>query len=71
MDQIFNICVQIMVISAHMLGLSYQQWNVILFVIIHPLITLILLGLVFYYRSKTLKHKLDEQKRYHGGAVIY
>jgi hypothetical protein len=69
MDQIFNICVQIMVVSAHMLGLSYQQWNVILFVIIHPLITLILLGLVLYYKSKT--KKLDEQKRYHGGAVIY
>lgn len=39
MDTIFWICVEIMKISAKMLGLTYQQWNVILFVILHPALT--------------------------------
>lgn len=73
MDKLFDICVQLMTITGHWLGLSYIEWNVWVFVFIHPAILLILVSLVFYYRSKTkkLKRKLNEQKRYHGGAVIY
>jgi Flp pilus assembly protein TadB len=42
MEMIFWICVKIMQIMANMLGITYQQLNVILFVIIHPAITVFL-----------------------------
>lgn len=42
MDTIFWICVKIMQIMSNVLGITYQQLNVLLFVIIHPIITLVL-----------------------------
>lgn len=42
MDTVFWICVKIMQVMSNMLGITYQQLNVVLFVIIHPAITLIL-----------------------------
>jgi hypothetical protein len=42
MDTIFWICVKIMQVMSQLLGITYQQLNVILFVILHPAITLIL-----------------------------
>ena len=40
MDTIFWICVRIMQVTSNLIGLSYQQLNVLLFVILHPAITL-------------------------------
>jgi hypothetical protein len=51
MDQIFNICVDILIYMSKMLGISYEALNVLLFVIIHPVITLILIFACFRYRS--------------------
>jgi hypothetical protein len=42
MDTIFWICVKIMQLMSNALGITYQQLNVILFVILHPAITVIL-----------------------------
>jgi len=42
MDTIFWICVKLMVLVSHAIGISYQQLNVLLFVILHPAITLVL-----------------------------
>ena len=40
MDFIFWVCVRLMVILAHLLHISYQQLNVLLFVVLHPSLTL-------------------------------
>ena len=40
MDTIFWICVKIMQVMSDMMGITYQQLNVILFVILHPAITI-------------------------------
>ncbi len=40
MDTIFWICVKIMQVMSKALGITYQQLNVILFVILHPAITI-------------------------------
>lgn len=40
MDTIFWICVKIMQVTSDFLGITYQQLNVILFVLVHPAITL-------------------------------
>jgi hypothetical protein len=54
MDTIFWICVQMMVMGAKLLGISYQQLNVILFVILHPALTI-----VFWYQYRRYKRKYN------------
>jgi len=44
-----------MQIGSHDLGITYEEFNVILFVIIHPLITLLLL---IWYIRHTIKRGL-------------
>lgn len=57
MDHFFWRCVEFMKITAAWLGLTYEEWNVILFVIIHPLITVLFIFAAFYYRIKYLKKR--------------
>ena len=57
MDTIFWICVKIMQITSDMLGITYQQLNVILFVILHPAITVIL-----WFKYRKYKRLLKLQK---------
>ena len=51
METIFWICVKLMVLISHLIGISYQQLNVVLFVILHPSITLL-----FYLKYKKYKN---------------
>ncbi len=51
METIFWICVKLMVLISHLIGISYQQLNVVLFVILHPTITLL-----FYLKYKKYKN---------------
>ena len=57
MDTVFWICVKIMQVMSDMMGITYQQLNVLLFVIIHPAITLIL----FVKYRKYKKYWLESQ----------
>jgi hypothetical protein len=51
MDQLFDQCVALLEHWSRLTGLTYKEINIWLFVIIHPLITLILLiTTVYYYR---------------------
>jgi len=60
MDTIFWICVKIMQVMSKMLGITYQQLNVVLFVILHPAITLIL-----YVKYRKYKKLWEEQQKQH------
>ena len=51
MDTIFWICVKIMQVMSDMLGITYQQLNVILFVILHPVITTVLFFQYIKYKN--------------------
>ena len=57
MDSIFWICVKIMQVMSGMLGITYQQLNVILFVIIHPAITIYL-----FFQFKKYKKLWNDQQ---------
>lgn len=59
MDKTFDICVKIMEIYSDKLGITYKEFNVILFVIVQPLLSvlLFLLFLIFYMKYKKLKKK--------------
>jgi hypothetical protein len=63
MESIFWVCVKVMVLISHLLGISYQQLNVILFVIIHPLITVILYFLYKKYKNLSLQNQNKENNK--------
>ncbi len=66
MDTIFWICVKIMQVMSNLLGITYQQLNVILFVIIHPTITYILF--FKYKKYKRLYNGEQNKKTYEKSA---
>ena len=56
-DKIFDACVVLLVWAAGLLGISYKAINVWLFVVIWPMFTLVLFGIIFYQwrRVRALK----------------
>ena len=57
MNEFFNFCVHILKVGADFCGMTYQEINIWLFVIIHPLLTLILLILLIITLNKNRKLK--------------
>ena len=57
MDTIFWVCVKLMQVMSNLLGISYQQLNVLLFVIIHPAITILL-----FLKYKKYKRLWEEKQ---------
>ncbi len=52
MDQIFDWCVNVLVYWAGILGITYKEINVWVFVILWPILTLVLIGIIFLqYRT--------------------
>jgi len=52
MDQIFDWCVRVLVYWAGMLGITYKEINVWVFVIIWPILTAILIGMIVVQQRK-------------------
>jgi len=52
MDQIFDWCVRVLVYWAGMLDITYKEINVWVFVIIWPLLTLLLIGIIFVQQKR-------------------
>ena len=61
MDLVFDICVNIMIWMSHLLGITYKQLNVILFVVLHPIITLVL---YFLYRKYKRLYQVTQTKKH-------
>lgn len=52
MNQIFDWCVNVLIYWANVFGLTYKEINVWVFVIIWPLLTILLIGIiVMQYRT--------------------
>ena len=58
MNDAFQFCVDILRVWAEYLGITYEEINIYLFVIIHPAITLIFFCLFIRYFRKHQKHSL-------------
>jgi hypothetical protein len=58
MDQIFDWCVNVLVYWAGSLGMTYKEINVWVFVILWPLLTLLLIGIIVI-QQRTIR-KLSE-----------
>jgi hypothetical protein len=51
-DGVFDWCVDLLLALAAALGISYNAINVIIFCVVWPAFTLLLIGLVFYQHIK-------------------
>ena len=58
MDQIFDWCVKVLVYWAGMFGITYKEINVWVFVIIWPILTIILMGILVMQRR--IIHQLSK-----------
>jgi len=52
MDQIFDWCVNVLVYWAGILGITYKEINVWVFVILWPILTIILIGMLLIQQRK-------------------
>ena len=52
MDQIFDWCVRVLVYWAGILGITYKEINVWVFVIIWPILTLLLISIILMQQRK-------------------
>ena len=50
MDQIFDWCVDVLVYGAEILGITYKEINVWVFVILWPILTMTLVGIIVVQR---------------------
>jgi hypothetical protein len=55
MDQIFDWCVNVLVYWAGIFGITYKEINVWVFVIIWPILTLVLIG-VIVLQQRRIRH---------------
>jgi hypothetical protein len=60
MDQIFDWCVDVLVYGARVFGITYKEINVWLFVIIWPLLTIILIGIIVL-QQRTIRNLSKER----------
>jgi len=61
MDEIFNYCVELLYYWGDIVGLSYKEINVWIFVIIEPIIFIIMLVWIIRLRKK-IKQKKETNK---------
>jgi len=53
MNQLFNVCVEILRWGAKHLKMTYEELNIWVFVVIHPAITIVAIGAAIYYWRKS------------------
>ena len=56
-NNIFRWCVDVLVLAAGWLGLSYEAINVWVFVVIWPIVTLVLVGVVVWQQRQLRRLK--------------
>lgn len=58
MNQLFYVCVALLRWGAYHLGMSYEELNIWIFVVIHPLMTVVAIAAAIYYLYKfRVSHK--------------
>ena len=58
-DIIFNFCVRLLYDIGSILGISYEEINVWIFVVIWPILSLIMFGEIIRLRLKLISKKQD------------
>jgi len=63
MDQIFDWCVNVLVYWAGILGITYKEINVWVFVILWPLLTVTLIGIIAVQRRAIRQRSKGQQEQ--------
>lgn len=63
MDQIFDWCVNVLVYWAGILGITYKAINVWVFVILWPILTIILIGVIVVQRRMINQLSRDQREQ--------
>ncbi len=63
MDQIFDWCVNVLVCWAGILGITYKEINVWVFVILWPLLTVTLIGIIAVQRRAIRQRSKGQQEQ--------
>lgn len=63
MDTLFDMCVSLLEYLSALMGLTYKELNVYLFVFIHPAITLVLFILLLKAKAQIRYLKKTDRKR--------
>jgi uncharacterized membrane protein YfhO len=58
-DTFFNWCVDVLIFISRNMGVTYEEANIAIFVIIHPLITLLILSFIIRLKIKIKKLNKD------------
>jgi len=61
MDQIFDWCVRVLVYWAGMLDITYKEINVWVFVIIWPILTVILVGIIVMQQKRIRQLSVNDR----------
>jgi len=62
MSELFDICVDILYWISGLTGLTYKEANIWVFVIIHPLISLIMFARINYLNKRILKPNYEKSR---------
>jgi hypothetical protein len=57
MNKIFDACVNLLVWLADQTGTTYEEINVIIFVVLEPIVVLLLIGYIVFLRKQVSKLK--------------
>jgi len=57
MNKIFDACVSLLVWLANLSGTTYEEINVIIFVVLEPIVFLLLIGYIVFLRKQVSKLK--------------
>jgi hypothetical protein len=57
MNKIFDACVSLLVWLADLTGTTYEEINVIIFVVLEPIVVLLLIGYIVFLRKQVSKLK--------------
>ena len=54
-NSVFDFCVYLLICASHITGLSYELINILLFIVIHPLITIFIFMKYYKYKKLSIK----------------
>jgi hypothetical protein len=57
MNKVFDACVNLLVWLANLSGTTYEEINVIIFVVLEPIVFLLLIGYIVFLRKQVSKLK--------------
>ena len=59
MNEIFDACVRLLIRLAGLTGTTYEEINVIIFVVLEPIFILVLIGYIVVLQRRLLKKKIS------------